>query len=50
MENGQDIRNVGQTEEKPYVPRPRWQVWGARLLLAVFLFLLVLYYLKIAGG
>ena len=33
-----------EEEQEPYVPRPWWQVWGARLLLAVFLILLAIYY------
>lgn len=38
------------TDEEGYVPRPQWQVWGARLLLAVFLILLALYYFHISRG
>ena len=37
-------------EEKPYVPRPVWQVWAARLGLVVFLAFLVMYYILIARG
>ncbi|HIT34355.1 MAG TPA: hypothetical protein IAC31_07005 [Candidatus Faecousia intestinigallinarum] len=33
-----------EEEQERYVPRPWWQVWGARLLLAVFLILLAIYY------
>mgnify|MGYP003319966285 FL=1 len=40
-------------QEEPcegYVPRPRWQVWGARLALVVFLVGLILYYCNIFGA
>ena len=34
------------TPEQPvYVPRPRWQVWLARICLALFLLTLIAYYL-----
>ena len=31
-------------EESGYVPRPKWQVWGARIGLAVFILFLIMYY------
>lgn len=37
-------------EEVPYQPRPRWQVWGARIALVVFVTLIIMYYLNIARG
>ena len=37
-------------EEKKYTPRPAWQVWAARIGLAVFLIFLILYYLNIFRG
>ena len=37
-------------EESGYQPRPRWQVWGARIGLILFLILIFLYYRSIAGG
>ena len=37
-------------EEKIYEPRPRWQVWGARIVLVIFLALLAMYYINIARG
>ena len=39
-----------QEEEPLYQPRPRWQVWGARIALAVFLALIAMYYINIARG
>ena len=38
-------------QEKPhYVPRPVWQVWGARIALLVFILGLILYYLNLFRG
>ena len=38
-------------EEQPtYVPRPRWQVWGARILAVIFILLVIMYYVNIARG
>ena len=37
-------------EVKPYVPRPAWQVWLARISLIVFLLLIAMYYVNIARG
>ena len=36
--------------EETYKPRPKWQVWVARIALAAFLILLGMYYLRIAKG
>ena len=47
MENEKDIL---QEEERSYVPRPAWQVWGARIGLLLFLIVLIFYYLNIARG
>ena len=37
-------------EEPKYVPRPKWQVWAARIGLVLFILLLIFYYLNIARG
>ena len=37
-------------QKEEYIPRPRWQVWGARIALAVFIVFLILYYLVIFRG
>ena len=39
-----------ETEQQPYVPRPKWQIWGARILLAVFILLLLMYYTNVFRG
>ena len=42
--------NENQTPEQSYTPRPTWQVWGARILLVIFIGLLIAYYLNIFSG
>lgn len=39
-----------QETQEGYVPRPKWQVWGARVLLVLFIALLVYYYINIFRG
>ena len=36
--------------EKPYVPRPAYQVWAARIGLVIVIIAVILYYLNIARG
>ena len=38
-----------EVQEEAYVPRPRWQVWAARIALAVFIIGLFMYYCNIFG-
>lgn len=38
-----------EVQPERYVPRPKWQVWAARIALVVFLIGLVLYYCNIYG-
>lgn len=46
------IKNPELKEETPdtYVPRPLWQVWGARIAAVVFAGLVILQILSIAKG
>ena len=39
-----------EVQEEAYVPRPRWQVWGARIALVVFIIGLIRYYCNIFGA
>ena len=49
MENEHEFEN--QTPEtEGYTPRPAWQVWGARIVLVVFILLLIAYYSNIFTG
>lgn len=47
MENEQ---NNLAPEEQPCEPRPRWQVWAARVGLVLFILLLIMYYVNLLGG
>ena len=39
-----------ETQNTGYTPRPAWQVWAARIGLAVFIAFLVMYYLNVFRG
>ena len=39
-----------QAEQEAYVPRPMWQVWGARIGLVLFLIFVAYQILTIARG
>ena len=46
MENEEKI----QVPEEGYVPRPAWQVWGARVAVVLEVKLVAMYYITIACG
>ena len=55
MDETKDISAMEQEqpmveEDEGYVSRPRWQVWGARIGLVIFLLFVALQILQIAGG
>ena len=39
-----------EVQEETYVPRPLWQVWGARSALGVCILGLIMYYCNIFGA
>ena len=41
---------VEETKEPGYVPRPAWQVWGARAALVLFILFVIYQLLAIATG
>ena len=41
---------MDQPIKKPYVPRPAWQVWAARVGLVIMIISIILYYWHIASG
>lgn len=48
-----DERNeadVNEQETPGYTPRPRYQVWGARIGLVLFLIVLLCFYFALFGG
>ena len=53
MENIPENENPGGQQlprEEGYVPRPAWQVWAARIGLALFIGYLIFYYSRMLGG
>ncbi len=51
MENtNENERMDAAPETEGYVPRPAWQVWGARIGLVLFLLFVAYQILSIAGG
>ena len=53
MNENQDQLPQEELPEEPkkeYVPRPLWQVWGARVALVVFIVFLILYYINLMRG
>ena len=39
-----------QPETPVYIPRPKWQVWGARIALVLFILLIIMYYINVSRG
>ena len=36
--------------EQPYTPRPKWQVWAARIGLVLFVAMIIMYYIHMMRG
>ena len=45
-------QNITPEEEEGsgYVPRPKWQVWLARICLVLFIMVVIMYYINIMRG
>ena len=39
-----------QEQQEVFTPRPKWQLWGARFLLVLFIVLLIMYYTNLFRG
>ena len=50
MENERLDENTPQEEQTGYTPRPRWQVWAARVGLVLFILVIIMYYINIMRG
>lgn len=51
MENQeQELEQALQEPMPNYIPRPKWQVWGARVALVLFIALIIMYMINIARG
>jgi len=48
----EQMEEQSELQEQPeaYVPRPAWQVWGARFALVLFILFVIYQLLSIAGG
>ena len=50
MEEQRVIQQPDIPEEEVYTPRPKWQVWGARAGLIVFILFVIYQLIHIATG
>ena len=53
MENTHENETAARTPEEKdegYLPRPVWQVWGARIGLVLFILFVIYQLIAIAGG
>jgi len=53
--NGSEVSTMDEEileneEQSGYTPRPKWQVWGAWIALAVFVAFLIMYYTNVFRG
>lgn len=48
MDEQQNI--TPEEESSGYIPRPRWQVWLARICLVLFIMVVIMYYINIMRG
>ena len=46
----ENFENQELDREDGYVPRPAWQVWGARVGLVLFILFVIYQLIQIAGG
>lgn len=47
----QELNDMPEEEqESGYAPRPKWQVWMARIGLVLFIFVVIMYYINIMRG
>ena len=46
----EENREEQQQEQEIYVPRPKWQVWAARVGLVLFILFVIYQFLAIARG
>ena len=46
----EETKETATPEQEGYVPRPAWQVWGARVGLVIFILFVIWQLIQIAGG
>ena len=49
-ERNEQLENQPEQIREEYVPRPKWQVWAARIGLVIVILGVILYYWHIASG
>jgi len=54
MENHEEKEDIlpldEETQKDTYIPRPRWQIWAARIGLVIMILAVISYYWQIANG
>ena len=52
MENNMEkqLTEAAEEETSGYIPRPAWQVWGARIALVLFIIVMLSRILRMAQG
>ena len=50
MENEELKDTIAEEEQPVYTPRPKWQVWAARIGLVLFIAMLIMYYIHMLRG
>lgn len=50
MDEQQQNVTPEETENTGYLPRPKWQIWLARIGLVLFILVIVLYYINMFRG
>ena len=50
QEQETDVEENVLQEKDVYIPRPAWQVWGARIALVLFILMLIMYYVNLLRG
>ena len=48
--NERNEEQISEEQTPSYVPRPAWQVWGARIGLVLFIIPVILYSINISRG
>ncbi len=49
-EESSGLQEQSSQQQERYVPRPPWQVWGARIGLVLFILMLIMYYINMFRG
>mgnify|MGYP003307675639 CR=1 FL=1 len=50
METDERNEELPEQEQPVYTPRPKWQVWAARIGLLLFVAMVIMYYIHMMRG